>query len=66
MCSIRGIPESNSKPSFAKEGSSAASARSGTLRDRGEMHQANCRMLIAVDVQYAELAVVAAAAEFID
>lgn len=32
----------------------------------GEMHQSYCRMLIAVDVQYAELAVVTAAVGFID
>ena len=30
------------------------------------MHQSYCRMLIAVDVQYAELAVVTAAVGFID
>jgi deoxyribonuclease V len=33
---------------------------------RGEIHQSDCRMLIAVDVQYAELAVVTAAVGFID
>jgi deoxyribonuclease V len=33
---------------------------------RGEMHQSHCRMLIALDVQYAELAVITAAVGFID